>query len=287
MKRLVFVLVPVLLFAMVAAVAVQRNTSAQEDTFLKVVNDPALGAILTDANGMTLYLFTPDTVAGSSNCYDKCAENWPILQPSDNMTLPKGVPGTLGVIDRTDGIQQVTYNDIPLYYWVKDTAAGETTGQNVGGVWFVVPPGARLGTYPPAPGEGTPVPAATFHIGFTEELGPFLTDAAGMTLYLFTTDTVPGESTCYDKCAENWPIVQPMDGMMLPHGVQGTLGVIERTDGIQQVTYNDIPLYYWVKDAAPGDTTGQGVGDVWYIIPPDAKLGDPPRLAETGATPEA
>jgi predicted lipoprotein with Yx(FWY)xxD motif len=35
------------------------------------------------------------------------------------------------------------------------------------------------------------------------------------------------------------------------------------------VTYNKMPLYYWVGDAKPGDTMGQGVGGVWYVISPE------------------
>jgi hypothetical protein len=65
------------------------------------------------------------------------------------------------------------------------------------------------------------------------------------------------------------------------------LGSITRTDGTQQLTYNDIPLYYWINDKAPGDTTGQDVGDVWYIVVPGQKLGDPPHEAEEMASPEA
>ncbi len=271
MKRLLFLL-PAALMIM-ATIMSSSPAAAQEETFLKVASDPTVGAFFTDAKGMSLYLFTKDTAPDASSCYDKCAENWPPLQPADNMTLPAGVPGELGVIERTDGIKQVTYNGIALYYWIADKAAGEITGQNVGGVWFIVSPGASLGAYAPAPGEGTPVPSATLHIGFTPELGPFLTDDKGMTLYLFSNDTVAGESACYDKCAENWPVLVAGETMLLPVGIQGTLGTIDRTDGTKQVTYNDIPLYYWVNDAAAGDTTGQGVGDVWWIVAPGATLG--------------
>lgn len=45
------------------------------------------------------------------------------------------------------------------------------------------------------------------------------------------------------------------------------------------MTYNDIPLYYYAEDAAPGDTTGQDVGDVWYIVTPGMQVGDDPHEA--------
>src|SRR5215212_9663806 len=141
---------------------------------------------------------------------------WPPLAPAEGMTLPAGVPGELATIERTDGTQQVTYNDIPLYYFAKDEQAGDITGQGVGGVWFIVPPGAALGPYPAAQGEGTPVPESSVQIGFTDEFGPFLTDAKGMSVYLFTKDVTAGESAGYDDCASAWPSVPASDGMMLP-----------------------------------------------------------------------
>ena len=273
-------------FSLVALAAAMplalHGAMAQEDTFLAVAQDPSVGAFLTDAEGNALYLFTPDTTAGESACYDDCAEAWPPLEPADDMSLPAGVPGELATIERTDGTQQVTYNDIPLYYFVRDEQPGDIAGQGVGGVWFIVPPDAELGPYPAAPGEGTPVPASNLQVGFTEELGPFLTDAEGMTVYLFTEDVTAGESACYDDCAEAWPPVPAADGMMLPPGIQGTLSAIERTDGSQQMAYNDIPLYYYAADTQPGDTTGQDVGEVWYIIPPGMQLGDDPHEGEEG-----
>jgi len=271
------------------AAAMPSGTSAQDASPLTVANNPTLGAIFTDAKGMTVYLFTKDTKAGESVCYDQCATNWPPVPATDALTLPDGVPGTLTAIDRTDGSKQLAYNDIPLYYFLGDKAAGDVNGQTIGGVWFVVSPGSALGTYAPAPGDGTPVPSSTLLVGFTPELGPFLTDAKGMTIYLFTKDTTAGSSACYGDCATNWPPVPAGADVMLPVGVQGTLGSITRTDGTSQLTYNDIPLYYFAKDKAAGDTTGQEVGDVWYIVPVGAKLGDPPHETEegAGASPEA
>ena len=259
-----------------------HNTTAQDDTFLMVAQDPAVGTFLSDAEGMSLYLFTPDTTPGESTCYDDCATAWPPLAPAEGMSLPAGVPGELTTIERTDGTQQVAYNDIPLYYYAGDEQPGDINGQGVGGVWFIVPPGTAHGPYPDAPGEGTPVPAASVQIGFTEELGPFMTDAEGMTVYLFTEDVTAGESACYNDCATAWPPVPAADGMKLPPGIAGTLSAIERTDGSQQMAYNDIPLYYYAEDTAAGDTTGQDVGDVWYIVTPGMQLGDEPHEGEEG-----
>ncbi|MDQ3413172.1 MAG: hypothetical protein M3509_13755 [Chloroflexota bacterium] len=275
-----------LIVAFMAALPLGMNGAAQEDGFLLVAQDPANGAILTDAEGMTLYLFTPDETVGESACYDGCAEAWPPLAPADGMALPAGVPGELGVIERTDDSEQVTYNDIPLYYFAADEAPGDVNGQGAGGRWFIVPPGAEHGPYAAAPGEGTPVPASTLEIGFTEELGPFLVDAEGTSIYLFTEDTTAGESACAGDCAANWPPVPAEGAMLLPPGIQGTLTAIEREDGSSQLAYNDIPLYYFVADQAPGEINGQGVGEVWYIVAPGMSHGDaPPAGASDEATP--
>lgn len=276
-----------LLMVVLAALAVAlpygaHRAAAQDNASLAVANDAKHGAILTDGEGKTLYLFTKDTTAGQSACDADCAANWPPLAAAEGMTLPEGVPGELGTIDRADGSKQATYNDIPLYYFAKDDEAGDVYGEGVGGVWFVVHPGAELGAYAAAPGEGTPVPAAALNVGFTEELGPYLVDAGGKTVYLFTKDTKAGESACDADCAANWPPVPASEAMTLPAGIQGTLGSLTRDDGSMQLTYNDIPLYYYAKDDEAGDTYGQEVGDVWYVVTPGMKLGDEPHESEEG-----
>jgi len=52
-------------------------------------------------------------------------------------------------------------------------------------------------------------------------------------------------------------------------GITGTLGTITRSDnGALQVTYNNRPLYHFASDTGPGDTSGQGVGGVWFVAKP-------------------
>jgi predicted lipoprotein with Yx(FWY)xxD motif/plastocyanin len=116
-----------------------------------------LGQFLVDDKGMTLYLYTKDT-KNTSTCYDKCATAWPPLLTSGAPTGAAGVDASLlGTTTRTDGKMQVTYNGWPLYYWFKDLKAGDTTGQLVGGVWFVLSPkGDQIAT----PTNPTPAPTA-------------------------------------------------------------------------------------------------------------------------------
>jgi len=101
----------------------------------------------------------------------------------------------------------------------------------------------------------------------TTALGNFLVDDKGMTLYTFKNDTA-GTSTCNGNCATIWP---PLTAQAAPTGgtgVTGTFGLITRSDGTQQVTYNNMPLYYFSGDKAPGDTNGQGVGGLWQVAAP-------------------
>jgi predicted lipoprotein with Yx(FWY)xxD motif len=98
------------------------------------------------------------------------------------------------------------------------------------------------------------------------DLGEVLVDSEGMTLYLFTQDS--GESSaCNAGCVDAWP---PLLADGAPSGGEGVdaglLGTIEREDGSQQVTYAGHPLYTYAADSAPGDTVGQGVGDVWFAV---------------------
>lgn len=113
--------------------------------------------------------------------------------------------------------------------------------------------------------------AATVQLGESDDLGQFLVDAEGMTLYLFLNDS-DNTSTCYDDCAENWPPLLTEGDATAGEGVDDSLlGTTERTDGTVQVTYGGWPLYYWVRDEAPGDTTGQAVGEVWYVVSPQGE----------------
>lgn len=242
------------LVALALVLVVSGGVLAQDDTMTYTVElggDAELGPFLVGADGMTLYIFTNDT-PGLSNCYDQCATNWPPLLVEDGEvpTQGAGVSGELGVITRTDSTRQVTYNGWPLYYWVNDAAPGDTTGHEVGGVWFV----AKL-------------PA--LNIAESEEHGPILVGANGMTLYLFLNDTA-GLSVCYDQCAVNWPplLVAAGEEVEAAAGIDGDIAIIERTDGTYQVSYNGQPLYYWIQDSVPGDTTGDSVGDVWYVVVP-------------------
>ena len=124
-----------------------------------------------------------------------------------------------------------------------------------------------------APSDAPSAAAATVALSETS-LGMVLVDAEGKTLYGFTADTA-GESTCYDQCATNWPPLLAEDAASIGVGEgldASLLTTVARTDGTTQVKYGDWPLYYFAADTAPGDTNGQGVGGIWYVVAADGAL---------------
>lgn len=102
------------------------------------------------------------------------------------------------------------------------------------------------------------------------DLGTILVDPDGFTLYIFTVDG-EGESACYDDCAATWPPV-PADTPISSDLDQSIFDSIERTDDIAQLTVNGMPLYLYAPDSNPGDTTGQGVGDVWFVVDAEGNM---------------
>ena len=102
-------------------------------------------------------------------------------------------------------------------------------------------------------------------------LGVALTDADGFTLYGFTNDG-DGHPTCNDACANAWPPLL-VDGDTLPEGLDAAVfSVVERDDGSHQLKAGKWPLYRFAGDDEPGQTNGQGSGDVWFVVNPDGSL---------------
>jgi predicted lipoprotein with Yx(FWY)xxD motif len=98
-------------------------------------------------------------------------------------------------------------------------------------------------------------------------VGKFFTDSKGMTLYIFKKDS-PGKSDCAGPCVERWPLYF-RETVSVPEGVNaGNFGTITREDGKRQTTYKGWPLYYYAGDKAPGDSLGQGLGNVWFVANP-------------------
>ena len=122
-------------------------TSSGRSATVGVANEGNLGKILVDSQGRTLYLFQKD-VGAKSACYGACASAWSPLPPRGKPTVGGGANASMvGVTARSDGKQQVTYNDHPLYLFQGDQNPGDTNGQGLtefGAKWFALSPAGNL-----------------------------------------------------------------------------------------------------------------------------------------------
>ncbi|HSS94671.1 MAG TPA: hypothetical protein VLR46_11870 [Candidatus Dormibacteraeota bacterium] len=123
----------------------------------------------------------------------------------------------------------------------------------------------------PSPSPNAAAGGTTIAVATNAKLGQILVDGKGMTVYLFVADTGTS-STCYSSCAQLWPPVLTTGAPQTGTGATASLlGTTTRTDGKVEVTYAGHPLYYFVQDKQPGDTTGQGVngfGGLWWVLTP-------------------
>lgn len=114
------------------------TTSAAEAMDGVHVADTDLGSILVGPDGFTLYIFTPDADAeGTSVCNDDCAATWPPV-PADTPIGSDLDAAMFGSVTRDDGSEQLAVNGMPLYLFANDESAGDTNGQGLNEVWFVV-----------------------------------------------------------------------------------------------------------------------------------------------------
>ncbi len=225
--------------------------------------------LLTTTEGMTLYYFTPDTATTSACTTAPCSTTWPALTSKDTPTSSASLSGTLGVQTNANG-SQVTYNGHPLYTYSKDTAAGQTNGEGVGGKWFV------------ATADLTTIGSTTVHTASATVKGKsvtLLTNAEGMTLYYFTPDTATTSACTTAPCSTTWPAFISKGNPSSTDTLPGKLGVQTNANG-SQVTYNGHPLYTYSKDTAAGQTNGEGVGGKWFVATTDLAA-----IAGSSATP--
>jgi len=269
-----------ILIAALALAVTPAIVGAQLPSTVNVDNNAEFGDILVAEDGLTLYIFTPDE-PGVSNCNGGCAVAWPPLTVADGATptLGMGTSGELTLITRDDGTEQVALNGAALYFFQGDSAPGDTNGQSLNDVWWVLTP------------DGTPIqpvpeqisePEPTVAIGGNDTLGEFLVASNGLTLYIFTPDE-PGVSNCNGGCAAAWPPLTVEDGATptAGPGIAGELTLITRDDGSKQVALDGAALYFYRDDSVAGDSNGQDANDVWFVIDANGSI------VQTPATPEA
>lgn len=115
-----------------------RDSSLKSD--IKIGKHEKYGEILTDGEGRTLYMYTPD-INYTSKCNMVCSAIWPpYLLNHDTPIADPSIEGTLGVTKREDYTSQALYNGMPLYHYIRDKKAGDALGQGNDNKWFVISP---------------------------------------------------------------------------------------------------------------------------------------------------
>ena len=237
---------------------------------LKLANSSTLGSYLTDKAGNALYSFANDA-NGVNNCTAGCTANWPIFSFS-GLTQENLVTGLL-LADfdsiTTPSGKQLTYKGWPLYYYAPGgarEASGKTTGDGIGGLWFVAKPdytimlanlqlvGNDLKNYV--------VSAANV---YSEGLGAttYFTDAMGRTLYSFYKDSLNINKFTNATFSNNvsWPVYET-DVAVVPSVLDKTLFSSITVVGHKQLTYKGWPMFYFGGDvdATTGKYRGKNKG---------------------------
>ena len=261
MKKIHYFLIFTILVA-TAIVFTQCNKNAVDMFLIKQSNSSTLGNYLTDKDGNTLYFFSMDA-NGANNCTGGCTTAWPIF----NVTglTQEGLGNGLMLSDfgsiTTPGGKQVTYKGWPLYYYapggVRETA-GQTTGEAIGGVWFVAKPDYTImlakAQLLGADGKNYLVSAANV---YSEGIGTtiYFTDLMGRTLYAFALDSANINKYTSTDAVKNavWPIYET-DKVVVPSVLNKSLFGSITVFGKKQLTYKGWPMYYFKNDV---DTSGK------------------------------
>ena len=215
-----------------------------------------------DRDGFSLYFFDNDS-AGVSNCNGGCLAAWPPLLADANDEAEE----PYSIIDRSMGgtatAKQWAYHGMPLYFYVGDTAAGQTNGKAIP-KWHLarrlpvkVAANVTYGSFLTAYGS---VKTAT-PVNSVEEITSVPHD--GFALYTFDNDTI-GTSNCSATCLTNWPALMADEGAV----AQAPYSLVARASGKFQWALNGMPLYFYAGDTKPGDTNGEAVGGTWHLARP-------------------
>ncbi|MCB0630818.1 MAG: T9SS type A sorting domain-containing protein [Saprospiraceae bacterium] len=237
---------------------------------IQLAEDPALGQVLTDGNGNTLYYFTRDATPDASTCTGGCLNVWPVFY-AETPVLGTGLEADdFGVFDRGDGVMQTTYKGWPLYYFANDANPGDTNGEGVNNVWFVAKPdyGIMLMNDTLVGLDGV-----TYNSMYEpgSEMVQYFVDAYGRTLYFFVNDNFDQNNFTAEDFSNNsvWPIYEEDLGRV-PSTVDTTLFNTIDVFGRLQLTYKGWPMYYFGQDALRGETKGVSVPSpgIWPVAIP-------------------
>ncbi|MGZ6125060.1 MAG: hypothetical protein ACXWLR_08875 [Myxococcales bacterium] len=230
---------------------------------LKLASGPRLGDYLVDGSGRTLYYFAKDLPASGanaavSNCSGACEAAWPVFHAPT--AIVEGISSSdVSEITRADGSRQSTYLGWPLYFYAGDKKPGDTSGEAVSDIWFVL--------------HARPYSIALMSNAAGQQPKLYLADGEGHSLYYFFHDT-PGTATaapvsaCAAGCLITWPIFHADQPVVPSSLADADFTVFTRADGQKQSAYKGHPLYFFNGDASAGDTKGRGFNNAWDTLDP-------------------
>jgi predicted lipoprotein with Yx(FWY)xxD motif len=286
-------------FALVALIATTFFVSCSSDNDNETPTTPevkkevslstsaTLGSYLTDKNGRSLYFFGTDA-KGQVSCTGGCEALWPAFVV-DNLTADKLGAGLaisdFATVNTVSGKKQVIYKGWPLYYYAPVAGEdaygnggkniGKTTGDGVGGIWFIAKPDYSIMI---AKSQLVGHDGKNYKSDYTvgDGLTTYFTDAKGLTLYTFKNDNFKKNNFTKEDFSNNavWPIYET-DKIVVPSILDKSKFSVITVFGKSQLTYNGWPLYYFGQDAGVRGSN-KGISfpapGVWPVAVKDAPL---------------
>jgi predicted lipoprotein with Yx(FWY)xxD motif len=108
-----------------------------QGTTVIIIQHSNLGFVMAKANGQVVYTYDRDTKGGSPRCTGSCAAQWPPVTGMPKAGPADNFPATFGVVKGAGGVEQITYDGLPLCMY-KGAKPLSTKGNDIGGVWHVV-----------------------------------------------------------------------------------------------------------------------------------------------------
>jgi predicted lipoprotein with Yx(FWY)xxD motif len=102
-------------------------------------------------------------------------------------------------------------------------------------------------------------------------LGKIVVNGQGFTVYMFTADRHSNDNCVkVSGCRGVWPPLTTSGKAVAGPGIKrGLIGSIPLGHGVRQVTYAGHPLYTYIADSGPGDTSYVGFdqfGGRWFAL---------------------
>lgn len=269
-----------LFFLAIPFVSCDKDDAAPVDpgtNNLHLATSTTLGTHIVDKKGRSLYFFASDA-NGLSNCTGGCLTNWkPLSVDSTSGVYDTGLSATdFSTVTLASGVKQLAYKGWLLYYYTPadvPEAAGLTSGEGIGGVWFVAKPDYSIMI---ANHQLTGANGTNYLANYTPGDGRsiYFTDARGNTLYSFSRDSSMNNNFTLPDFSNNavWPLYENT-AIVVPSTLNKNLFAVLDVFGKKQLTWNGWPLYYYGPDnMTRGSNKGitipstQPVGSIWRVV---------------------